>query len=175
MMRALIVFESMYGNTHAVADAIAEGLRPLVDVEVVPVGRVTAEQVAAAELLVVGGPTHVHGMTSSTSRKGAVEAVAKSSGELSLDRDVGDVGLREWFDGLTSVTGTPALAFDSRYDGPLLFTGHASKGIAKRLRDHGYQVRGEPTSFLVDKANHLLPGELERAVTWARTSPAFTI
>jgi flavodoxin len=26
-MRALIIYESMFGNTHAVADAIAEGLR----------------------------------------------------------------------------------------------------------------------------------------------------
>ena len=70
-MRALVVYESMYGNTHLVADAIAVGLAPLGAVEVVPVGGATDAVLAGADLLVVGGPTHVHGMSSAMSRKGA--------------------------------------------------------------------------------------------------------
>ncbi len=166
-MRTLIVFESMYGNTHAIADAIASGLRAQSDVDVVPVGRVTPAQVANVDLLVVGGPTHVHGMTSSMSRKSAVEAVAKSEGELALDPEIGSVGLRDWLDTLAEVDGTAAIAFDTRYDGPVMFTGHASKGIASRLRGHGYVVRTDPESFLVDKANKLVTDELDRATTWA--------
>jgi hypothetical protein len=171
-MRALIVFESMYGNTHAIADALASGLRPHCDVEVVHVGEVRPAQVVDADFLVVGGPTHVHGMSSSTTRKGAVDTAAKSSGALVIDPGVSEVGLRDWFDELPEVRGhgTPAVAFDTRAEGPVLLTGHASKSIAARLRKHGYTVVAEPQSFLVDRANHLLDGELQRAQAWAETA-----
>ena len=62
-MRALVIYESMYGNTRAVAEAIAEGIRPVHDVVVVPAGRAGPQVVDGATLLVVGGPTHAHGMT----------------------------------------------------------------------------------------------------------------
>ena len=62
-MRAVIVYESMYGNTHAVANSVAEGLRDeACDVTVVPVGRATEELTGHCDLLVVGGPTHMHGL-----------------------------------------------------------------------------------------------------------------
>jgi hypothetical protein len=170
-MRALIVFESMYGNTHAIADALASGLRPHCEVEVVHVGKVTPAQVVDADFLIVGGPTHMHGMTSSASRKGAVSAAA-SDDTLTVDPDAGEVGLRDWFEALPDVRGhgTPAAAFDTRTDGPALLTGHASKSIAARLKKHGYTLVVEPESFLVDKASRLVAGELERASTWAETA-----
>jgi flavodoxin len=68
-MRALVVYESMYGNTHVVAASIADGLRDTCDVTLVPVGAVWAGLVVAADLLVVGGPTHMHGLSSAGSRK----------------------------------------------------------------------------------------------------------
>lgn len=170
-MRTLIVFESMYGNTRAVAEAIASGLQEHSDVDVVHVGKLTPAHLVDADFLVVGGPTHVHGMASATTRKGAVEAAAKSDGALTIDPDAGPVGLRDWFEALPDVRGhgTPAVAFDTRTSGPLLVTGHASKGIAARLTKHGYTLVAEPESFLVDRANHLLDGELERARVWAET------
>ena len=118
-MRALIVFESMYGNTHAIADALASGLRPHGEVEVVHVGKITPAQVVDADFLVVGGPTHVHGMTSTTTRKGAVDTAGKSGGALVIDPDVAAIGLRDWFEVLPEVRGhgTPAVAFDTRTDG----------------------------------------------------------
>ena len=69
-MQALVVYESMYGNTHAVAERIADGLRPEFDVEVVPVGRATDERLAAADLVVVGGPTHAQGIVEQRERGG---------------------------------------------------------------------------------------------------------
>ena len=53
-MRALVVYESMYGNTHTVAVSIAAGLSARHDVTLVPVTRATTELVAAADLLVAG-------------------------------------------------------------------------------------------------------------------------
>jgi flavodoxin len=58
-MRALVVCGSMCGNTHAVAVSIAAGLSTRHDVTLVPVTRATPELAAAADLLVVGGPTHL--------------------------------------------------------------------------------------------------------------------
>src|SRR3954453_278152 len=99
-MRALVVYESMYGNTHEIADRIAVGLRTVLDeLDILPVEDVMAEKIAAADLLVVGGPTHVHGMTSKKSTEAAVEAVVKQD-DLVLDEDAPGPGLRGWLDDL---------------------------------------------------------------------------
>ncbi len=63
--------------------------------------------------------------------------------------------------------GASAAAFDTRIDGPATLTGRASKGIARRLRHHGLELIAGPESFLVDKHNHLLDGEADRAQEWA--------
>jgi flavodoxin len=62
-MRAVVVYESMYGNTHLVADAIGAGLSTAFDVTVVPVSQASRAVMADAGLVVVGGPTHAHGMS----------------------------------------------------------------------------------------------------------------
>ena len=171
-MRTLIVYESMYGNTHLVANRIGDGLRPYGEVNVVPTDRATDEMVHAADLVLVGGPTHVHGMSTETSRAQAVEA-AKDG--LPLDPDSEGPGLRDWFHGLTEVRGIMAAAFDTRFAAaPALVTGRASKGITHKLHKHGFNVVADPESFLVDKANHLLDDEQDRATSWgARLAMAY--
>ena len=59
-MRVVIVYESMFGNTHLIADAIAEGLAPGNEVTVVPVAQAGRELLDGADLVVAGGPTHIH-------------------------------------------------------------------------------------------------------------------
>ena len=93
-MRALVVYESMYGNTHLIADAIGAGLGS--DATVVSVHDATRELVEAADLLVVGGPTHIHGLTRESSRKAAADAAAKPDSTLTMDPDAFGDGLREW-------------------------------------------------------------------------------
>jgi menaquinone-dependent protoporphyrinogen IX oxidase len=73
-MRALVVYESMYGNTREIASNIADGFRVGYEVTLVPVARATAELVAGADLLVVGAPTHRHGLSSAASRQQAAQA-----------------------------------------------------------------------------------------------------
>jgi hypothetical protein len=167
-MRALIVYESMYGNTHVVASHIAEGLRSHFEVDVVPVEDATKDRVLATDLLVVGGPTHVHGLSSERTRQAAREAVNKPDSGLTLDPDAEGAGLRDWFHGLDRVNVAGAAAFDTRIDAPAVVTGRASKGIGKRLAALGYDLVADPESFLVDKQSHLLPGEAERAASWAK-------
>src|SRR4029077_14637551 len=72
-MRALVVYESMYGNTRVIAGNIADGLRADYEVTVVPVAEATAELVAGVDLLVAGAPTHMRGLPSAASRRQAAQ------------------------------------------------------------------------------------------------------
>ena len=70
-MKALVVYESMFGNTRRVAQEIAAGLGTRFAVSVVPVSEATPDLVEDVDLIVVGGPTHVHGMASARTRSGS--------------------------------------------------------------------------------------------------------
>ena len=165
-MRAVVVYESMYGSTHQVAEAIGAGLEPACSVSVVPVSQVTPESLAEADLIVVGGPTHVHGMSRAATRKSAVEAAGKPGSGLELDPDApGPGGLREWLASLGRYQ-VKAAAFDTRLHGPAALTGQASKGVARSLRAHGFDLAAKPESFLVTKENRLEPQETARARAW---------
>jgi hypothetical protein len=172
-MRAVVIYESMYGNTHQIAEAIGTGLAGEFDVAVVPVAEAGRAVVSDADLIVVGGPTHVHGMARASSRQAAAKAADEPGAGLRLEPDAVKSGLREWLDSLgKSKVHARAAAFDTRIDGPAVFTGRASKAVGKALRHHGYDLVAEPESFLVTKQNHLLPHERDRAASWGATVAA---
>jgi flavodoxin-like protein len=174
IVRAVVVYESMYGNTHLVADAIGDGLRKTGDVVVVPVDDAERHLVDGADLVIVGGPTHAHGMSRARTREAAAKAAHEPDSDLVLDPDAEGPGLREWFDSLGQIT-TNAAAFDTRLHMPAPITGRASKGIARRLRQHGFTVVTEPESFLVTKDDHLEVDEKTRALDWgARLATSMT-
>ena len=164
-MRAVVVYESMYGNTHRIADAIGAGLEAAFDVRVVPVSHAEPELIADVDLVVVGGPTHVHGMSRASTRKAAVQAADKPVG-LKVEADALGPGLREWFGSLGDHP-VRAAAFDTRMHGPAALTGRAAKSVSRLLRQHGFDVVAEPESFLVTKQDRLEPQEQDRARDWA--------
>jgi hypothetical protein len=164
-MRALVVYESMYGNTHAVAASIADGLEDTCDVTLVPVGAAGTALVAAADLLVVGGPTHLHGLSSASSRQAAAKAVGRQANHLSLDPDAEGPGLRDWLQGIGD-RGVLAAAFDTRLGDLPVFTGRASRSIGKLLKQHGCRLIAPPESFLVSHKNILFITEAARARRW---------
>ena len=137
-MHTLVVYESMFGNTHAVAEAIAQGLQSASDVRVIPVGDATDALVAWADVVIVGGPTHIHGMTRATSRKNAAERADAPDGLLTMDPSADGPGVRDWLESLGKVHDKRAAAFDTRSTGPAFLTGAASGGIAAKLRGHGF-------------------------------------
>ncbi len=164
-MRAVVVYESMYGNTHEIATAIGDGLRDgFDDVRVVPVGGAD-EGVDGCDLVVVGGPTHAHGMSRESTRHQAVED-ARTSDDLEVDPDAEGPGLRDWL-ATAPATGRFA-AFDTRVDIAAILSGRASKGISRKLRHHGLEEVVDPESFLVTTDNELEPAEIERALDWGR-------
>lgn len=162
-MRVLVVYESVYGNTREVAEAVRDGLTESVDVTISSVHEAGAA--ADVDLLVVGGPTHMHGLTTASSRRMAVTAAREDSG--SFEAGAGqEPGLRPWLHELPRRAGGLAATFDTRLDRSAVLTGSAARGIARRLRHHGYDVVATE-SFLVDDAEGpLADGELERARTW---------
>lgn len=164
-MRALVIYESMYGNTRVVATNIAAGLRDTYEVTLVSVANATAELVAKADLLVVGAPTHMHGLSTASSREAARKAAAKPDSGLTLDPDAGGRALRDWLAGLAVGHGLAA-AFDTRLAAAPVLTGRASRGISRLLRRHGYRLVAPPESFVVTKLNTLADGESSRARRW---------
>jgi len=165
-MRALVVYESMYGNTHAIATDIAAGLRETHEVIVVPVAMATADLVAGADLLVVGGPTHMHGLSTASSRELAAKSAGKTGSGLMLEPDVAGPGLRDWLNGLADRHAALAAAFDTRLTGIPALTGRASHGIRKLLMRHGYFLIAPAESFLVSQRNSVIDGEASRARHW---------
>jgi hypothetical protein len=164
-MRALVVYESMYGNTHKVAIDIAAGLRVTHEVTLVPVTRATRELVAAADLIVAGGPTHLHGMSTVSSRRMAAETARKQGSGLTLDPDADGPGLRGWLNRLNAEN-VLAASFDTRLSGIPAFTGRASRGISRLLASRGCRLLIPPESFLVGRQHTLLEGETARARAW---------
>jgi Flavodoxin len=164
-MRALITFESIYGNTRAVAEAVGEGLSSAGEVTVVSQHELDAAVQASADLVVVGAPTHMHGLPTSMSRKMAAHGGEEEGVELDPGATAGP-GIRSWLSE-QSGGGRRAAAFDTRADGRPALTGSAGRGIAKRLRRQGFELIAEPESFLVEDAEGpLIDGEVERAREW---------
>ena len=172
-MRALVVYESMFGNTRLIASNIADGLRAGYEVTVVPVAKATPELVAAADLLVAGAPTHVHGLPSPASRQRAAQTAGRDRGGLRLDPDAGGPGMQDWLQDIGHRDGLAA-AFDTRVNGVGVFTGRASRRIAKLLRRRGYRLVAAPQSFLVGSHNTLLDGEASWAHRWGMTLGAIS-
>ncbi len=170
-MRAVVVYESMFGNTHAIADAIGkglgQGLEPVDNVVVVPVAEASRERLGDADLLVVGGPTHFHGMSRTGTRKGAGATARNPKNDLVLDRDAQGPGVRDWLRSLGHGH-TKVAAFDTRYKGPAVLRGSASKPMGRKLRKHGFEMVATPESFFVTLKNHLQPGEEARAQEWGK-------
>jgi hypothetical protein len=157
-VRALVVYESMFGNTQEIARSIGEGLSSHMDVDVVEVGDAPAT-VDGIDLLVVGGPTHAFSMSKPATRLSAAEQATRPLVSTSG-------GIREWLAALEGgPKATATTTFDTRVDRPRL-PGSAAQAAAKRLRRLGFGVAAQAMSFYVSKENRLIDGEIERARQW---------
>jgi flavodoxin len=143
-METLVVYDSKFGNTRKLAEAIAEALAPYGGVRVYGLDERLPDEFGQTDLLIVGGPTQGHGMSAR---------------------------MRQFADGLAIAGGgTIAAVFDTRYRMPAVISGSAARGIARRLRRAGIPVLTLPASFFVsrDSTPQLEDGEMERAVSWAK-------
>lgn len=152
--RALIVVESSYGNTAAIAEAVAAGLRSA-GVDVVVTSAAEAPPLHAFDLICVGAPTHNMGLPSPASR---AQALARRGAAMPA------TGVAEWLAALPRLDGRRVAAFDTAVPG--MFSGSAAKKIDKALRSRRATV-AERTSFTVTgNPPALTAGELDRARAW---------
>jgi flavodoxin len=152
-MKTLVVYDSVFGNTERIAQAIGNAIGPQEQVETLRVGDVESEQMAGVELLVVGSPTR--GFRPTDAITGFLKSIA---GDLK---------------------GVKVAAFDTRFamddigSSALRFLvktgGYAAKRIAGRLKKGGGDLVMPPEGFFVsDTEGPLKEGELDRASEWAR-------
>jgi flavodoxin len=147
-MRTVVVYDSKFGNTEKIADAIARGVGSLGTVSVMDTAEAVERPAERPDLLLVGGPTQ---------KRAATPA------------------LRDFIDPLPpTLDGVPVAAFDTRYRGSTWLMGSAAADAAKVLRKSGTVVVAPPTSFYIKRGGPLElqglePGEIERAEEWGRS------
>jgi hypothetical protein len=165
-MHALVIYESMFGNTRAIAEAIGEGVGTIYDTEVRAAGSVAQSELRAADLIVAGGPTHAWSMSRPKTREGALQQAERLGSGLRLESGATGPGLRELFAGVSGLT-ADAAAFDTRIAKPPVVTGRASRKIARLLKHAGCALVLPPESFLVaGRPSTLVPDEVARARGW---------
>jgi flavodoxin I len=149
-MKALIIYDSLYGNTEKIAQAIANGLTG--EIKVVRVGEADPSELKTCDLLIIGSP--VHGGR-------ATPALDEFIKKLPAD----------------SLQGKSVAAFDTRFEAEEQGVGlrllmsvirYAAQRLAKALEKKGGILVAEPEGFIVEnKEGPLKQGELERATKWA--------
>lgn len=161
MARALVVYESMFGNSEQVARAVAAGVGEVLDVDLVEVTHAPAD-LGEYEVVVVGGPTHAFSMSRATTRRDAREQGATHGCVAE--------GLREWLAALPDQALHPWFAtFDTRVTRVRHLPGSAARSAARSARRHGMREVVAPESFFVEDVDGpLADGELDRALAWGR-------
>ncbi len=156
-MSTLVVYESMWGNTRTVAEAVADGLGDAV--RAVPVADAPVPVPGDVDLLVVGGPTHAFSLTRPSTRR---DAVAKGAPDGPTER-----GVREWLAQLNPSEHREVATFDTRVGSVRHLPGSAAKAAGKEVRRrHLGRLIATRSFYVDDMAGPLLPGEVERARQW---------
>jgi flavodoxin len=148
-VNGIVIYASHFGNTRAIAEAIAKGLRSRGAVRVFAAEDVGATLPEKADLVVIGGPTEAHGM---------MPPLTELLSRLEPD----------------TLRGIAAAGFDTRLRWPRWLSGSAGSSITEKLRQAGAQVIAPAESFFIkgvagtggSKTATLQDGELERAMAW---------
>lgn len=154
---AVVVYESLWGNTAQLAHQIAAGIGGE-RTDVVDVSSSPSALASDVDLLVVGGPTHAFGMSTQATRDAATSQGAEH---------IPQRGIREWIEQLTPPSrAVPVATFDTRVVQPRL-PGSAAKKAMKRLVARGFAPIAAPETFGVHGyGGPLADGETERARRW---------
>ena len=162
-VRALVVYESMFGNTEQIARAIRDGVQQSLPTELVPVNRAPGVMPHDVRLLIVGGPTHAFSLSRLSTRQEAWK-----QGDVVMPIEV---GIREWLTALEPPTGPrstqPRVAtFDTRIAKVRHLPGSAARSAAKLLRRKGFRPADSASFFVDESTGPIREIEIERACSW---------
>jgi hypothetical protein len=156
-MKAIVVYESHWGNTAAIARAIAEGIGP--EARALSTAEATGEALAGADLIVAGSP--LLGFALPT--EGMLKSIAANASRDPVPPDLAHPSMRAWLESLPPGSGSAA-AFETRI---WWSPGSAAKAILGKLEALGYRPAAKPQRFVVQgKYGPLRQGELEKAKAW---------
>ena len=146
-MRTVVIYDTKFGNTAKIAEAIARGAGARGSVSVLDTAEAAMSLAVRPDLLIVGGPTQKRGPSPALRR--FVETLPPS------------------------LRGVSAATFDTRYRGATWLMGSAAGEAAKRLGNAGARLAAPPESFFITRGGPLEgqgleAGELERAEAWGR-------
>jgi len=150
LMKTLVIYDSVFGNTEKIAKAIAKG----VNADLLQVDSCTIEKIKGFDYLVLGSPTRAFKPTEK------ISAFIKSLP-------------------MGSLNGVKVMAFDTRLDvkevGSKILTvmesifGYAAAPMQKRLISKGGSKVAEPEGFFVKESEGpLREGEEQRATEWGK-------
>jgi flavodoxin I len=144
-MKALVIYDSVYGNTGRIARAIGDAIASSGEVKVLRAGEANLSELTSIDLLIVGSPTHAGR---------PVAAVQDFLGKVPAP----------------SLKGINVAAFDTRISKKIVgIFGYAAGRIAGNLKKKGGALIASPEGFFVTGGEGpLKEGELERAATWAK-------
>ena len=156
-MKAIVVYESYWGNTASVARAIAEGIGP--DAKAMSTAEAKGDALAGVGLVVAGSPIVAFALPTEKARN----AMAAKPGKAPAPPDLSHPSLRSWLESLPKGNGCAA-AFETGFK---LSPGGAAATILKMLKGSGYEPVAKKERFLVKGSyGPLREGELERAKAW---------
>ena len=159
-MKALVVYESMFGNTERIAQEIAAGLADHMEVEVREVAEAPRVLSREYDVVVVGCPTHALSMSTKRSRERARRRGARF-GSI-------ETGLREWLEALDIRPDAALVAtFDTRVNGRHRAPGSAARAAGRSLHRLGSLPFVHPQTFrVVEENGPIYDGEADRARGW---------
>jgi flavodoxin len=153
-MKAMIIYDSFFGNTEQIAQAIGKAIGSQQNVEIFRVSQVKPEQLTGLNILIVGSPTRGFRPTPAITK--LLESIPRH----------GLKGVKvAAFDTRISMSD-----IDSRILPPLVkIFGYAAKPIADKLQKKDGELAMPPEGFFVQGTEGpLKEGELERAANWAK-------
>jgi hypothetical protein len=158
-MKAIVVYESHWGNTAAIAQAIAEGIGP--EARAVTTTEATPDLIDNAELVVAGAPV----MAFSLPKDSMLESMTRDA-KAPIPPDVSHPSLRAWLDALPHGSAAAA-SFETRLRWS---PGGATGTIDDRFRRAGFRTIAKSEKFVVKGSyGPLREGEVERAREWGAT------
>jgi flavodoxin I len=141
-VKALIIYDSTYGNTEKIARSVAGAING--EVKVLAVNSVNPSEFESLDFFFLGCPTYGGRPT---------PAMLEFLESLSPNH----------------VKGLNSAVFDTRMRGRMVkIFGFAADKIASNLKLKGAQIQGSEGFFVKSKAGPLVEGELERAANWAK-------
>ena len=157
-MKAIVVYESLWGNTAAIARAMAGDMGA--EGRALSTAEADAAVTADADLIVAGAPVMAFRLPTDKIRN---TLAISNDKKAPTPPDLSHPSMRTWLAGLPRGKGKAA-AFETRFKWS---PGGAAGSIMRGLKRAGYSKAAKPQKFLVKGTyGPMKDGEAERARAW---------